>query len=242
VKTKTAYRPKNIPAEETPAPSDDQEIIQPSASTTINFDTNKTDPPVAVVAVDPDEAALALQNQLAHLKKSEDLQRQYAAQLARQRPPSREEKLSAWRAQGAEESELSFLEQNPELIDRPDVTSQAAAAALHAGLQRGTDEFNNAVKLNFDTLLGRAEAQAQAGERFFQPRPVPATEPPGPAAFVSAPVSRREAGGPRELSPRSVKLSPLEQEMARNVGISDAEYAKQKLVMMARKANGEIPQ
>jgi hypothetical protein len=57
---------------------------------------------------------------------------------------------------------------------------------------------------------------------------------------VSAPVSRREPGGPRELSPRQVKLSPLEQEMARNLGLTDTAYAEGKLRMLRAKANGEL--
>lgn len=57
---------------------------------------------------------------------------------------------------------------------------------------------------------------------------------------MSAPVSRREVGGPRELSPRSVKLSPIEQEMARNLGLSDVAYAEGKIRMLKAKANGEL--
>jgi hypothetical protein len=58
--------------------------------------------------------------------------------------------------------------------------------------------------------------------------------------MYSAPVSRRDAGTPRELSPRSVRLSPAEQEMARASGISDTQYAEGKLKMLRAKANGEL--
>jgi hypothetical protein len=57
---------------------------------------------------------------------------------------------------------------------------------------------------------------------------------------VSAPVSRREAGGYREPSLRSVNLSPIEQEMARNLGLSDVAYAEGKIRLMKAKANGEL--
>jgi hypothetical protein len=37
-----------------------------------------------------------------------------------------------------------------------------------------------------------------------------------------------------------VKLSPLEQEMARNLGLTDTAYAEGKLRMLRAKANGEL--
>jgi hypothetical protein len=239
VKTKTAYRPKNIPAE-TPEPP------QPSETIRVEFTNNEIDPSIGIVGADeipnPDEASEALKRQINALQQSEELQRQYATQARQQRPPSREEKLSAWRAQGAEESELGFLAQNPELIDRPDVTSQAAAAALHAGLQRGTDEFNNAVKVNFDRLMGRTEAQpAQPASTpaFFAPEPSQRSPAPDRAAMYSAPVSRTASpGSPRERSPAQVWLTPAEIEMARIAGISEVEYARQRQRLEREKRDG----
>ena len=115
MKTKTAYRPKNIPVE-TPAPSVpvDDERIQPSATTRIEFTNNKTDPAVAVVSADeypqPDEATLALQKQLADLRKSEQMQREFATHVAVQRaaqaapaptlPAEPEDRIALWRQQG----------------------------------------------------------------------------------------------------------------------------------------------
>jgi hypothetical protein len=52
-------------------------------------------------------------------------------------------------------------------------------------------------------------------------------------------VSRRDAGGYREPSPRSVKLSPAEQQIAAASGISDIEYARHKLRMEREKRSGE---
>jgi hypothetical protein len=78
-------------------------------------------------------------------------------------------------------------------------------------------------------------------EFFAPPRsPAPSQERPGAASYVSAPVSRREVGGPRELSPRQVKLSPIEQEIARNLGLSDVSYAEGKLRLQRAKANGDL--
>jgi hypothetical protein len=253
MRLKSAYRGK--PAE---APNIPEEPIQPSETTTINFDTDKPEhPPVAVVAVDdfpePDEATLALQKQLADLKKSEELQRQYAQHMAQQaqRPPSREEKLAAWRAMpGADEGDIAFLESNPEMIDRHDLTVVAAEAAAQQGFERGTDAHREATKEIFDRHLGHQQAQPAASARpaatdpagLFEPPPAPSQEPPGPSSYVSAPVSRRDIGGPREISPRSVRLSPIEQEIARNLGLSDTAYAAGKLRLAREKATGERQQ
>ena len=102
-------------AYKTPAPSVqiDDEKIRPSERVDINFDTtNKAEPEPTVAIVntadypEPDEATLALQKQLADLKKSEQIQREYAQHMARQaqRPLSREEKLATWRANGGDEA------------------------------------------------------------------------------------------------------------------------------------------
>jgi hypothetical protein len=37
-----------------------------------------------------------------------------------------------------------------------------------------------------------------------------------------------------------VKLSPIEQEIARNLGLSDVAYAEGKIRMMRAKSNGEL--
>jgi hypothetical protein len=243
---KTAYRN----SVETSAPSVpvDDEPPQPSETTRVEFTNgaDKTEPSVAIVSADeypqPDEATLALQKALADLRESERLQRM--AQQHAQRPMTREEKLELWKGQGMDDHEAEFLRGHPELIDRPEITQQAAAAALHAGLQRGTHDFNNAVKLNFDTMMGRVEAQATpaATPAFFQPPPSPAPERPDPASVYSAPPSRREAGSREPASPRQVKLSPAEQEVARNLGLSDLDYARQKLKLAQAKLAGDYPE
>ena len=49
-------------------------------------------------AATADDAALALKRQVEALRQSEELQRQHAAYMAAQRPPTREEKLALWEA------------------------------------------------------------------------------------------------------------------------------------------------
>jgi hypothetical protein len=250
VKTKTAYRlPKNTPAEE---PADIPEEIQPSASTTINFNTDKSDPVEATVAaIEPvapaDEATLALQKQLADLKKSEALQREFAQRVAAQRaaqmaaqPPTREQKLEMWRQQGMSPADEKLLIENPQMIDFHDLTAVAAAQAAEQGHERDSEGHRAATLEAFHRLQGQ-QAQEQAAQptpAFFAPKPAPSPAAPGPASFVSAPVSRTVPGY-REPNPRSVRLSPEEQQIAAASGISDAAYAKLKLKMLRERAAGE---
>jgi hypothetical protein len=63
------------------------------------------------------------------------------------------------------------------------------------------------------------------------------------AAYVSAPPHREApsyTSGERPLSQTSVKLSPNEREIARLSGISEAEFARQKLKLQRYKASGLI--
>ena len=248
MKTKTAYRPKNIPTEE---PSNiPEEPPQPSELVRVEF-TDKTEPAVAVVSQDqypePNEAAEALKRQLEHLRTSEELQRRHAERMAQQQqqPPTHQQLLQAWRSQGADEGDLAFLEWPAPLMDNPRLCRLASdEAAEHH--QRGTEAHRQATKEIFDGRLGHQQAQpvgsVEPTPAFFEP-PEPSRSPavPDRGSIYSAPVSRRDAGAPREPQhPRQVKLSPIEQEIARNLGLSDVAYAEGKLAMQRRKASGEL--
>jgi hypothetical protein len=124
---------------------------------------------------------------------------------------------------------------------------------LNAGVARDLPDFNRIMETHFDALMQRAEAQMQAAAAqltptaeptpaFFEPPPSPPEPAPPPenrAHIVSAPVSRRDAGGYREPSPSSVRLTPAELEVARSAGISTTEYARHKLRMEREKRSGE---
>jgi hypothetical protein len=225
-----------------------EEPIQPSESVRINFDT-EAEP---VVAIEPaDEAGEMLKRQLQHLRDSERAQHEHAmrvqaAQMAQQaqRPMSREEKLEAWRTNGGDEGDIAFLESNPEMIDRHDLTVAASEDAVRQGHQRGTDAHRQATREIFHRHLGHQQAQpaasAQPAPAFFAPPPQPQARAE-PSALYSAPVSRQApSAGYREPSPRSVRLSPIEQEIARNLGLSDVAYAEGKIRLQRAKANGEM--
>jgi hypothetical protein len=247
LKTKTAYR-KVGPAEIS-APDIPEEPIQPSASTTINFDI-EAEPAVAVVSADeypaPDEATLALLKQLADLKKSEELQRQHAnAQMAqRQQPMTRVEFLQS---QGLTEAEAKFFDSREDMMANQQQASEAAAEALAAGIERDSPEFFSAVEEGFAKrveALNRQPAAPRAA--FIQPRsvsPAPSAAAPDRSSIYAAPVSRgTPSGGTGQRPARQVTLTPQEQEYARIAGVTDTEYARQKQRLALEKAAGERQQ
>jgi hypothetical protein len=211
VRTKSAYRTpllldtKVVEADPRKAQMLPEEPIQPSETTRIEFTTdNKAEPAIGIVSADeypqPDEATLTLQKQIADLKKSEELQREYALHVQAQRaaqmaapaptlPEGRAERIALWRQHGLSDDDATFLEARPAMIDHPQLTRQAVAAAEQSGLERGSDDFNIAVENNFNTLMGRAEAQATPASTpaFFQP---PEPSPRSPAAPDSGHVFR----------------------------------------------------
>ena len=253
MRTKSAYRTKladNTPAETPNIP----ERVQPSETTHIEF-TDKPEPVAAIEpATDTDEATATLLQQLQHLRASEQAQREFATQVAAQRaaqmaapeptlPADPKARIALWRTQGLTDEDAAFLSEHLEMAAEPRLTRLASdEAAEHR--QRGTDDHRRLTKEIFDQHLALQQpapaAPVQPAPAFFAP-PSPVSERPGPASYVSAPVSRHAAGSPRKLS-RSVRLSPAEIEMAKASGVSETEYGRQKLIMMARKANGEIPQ
>jgi hypothetical protein len=228
----------NIPAE-APAPSEKIDLEIHDAAVP---DVAAIEPP------SPDEATLTLQKQIADLKKSEELQKQYALHLAaaRAQPPTREQKLDMWRQQGADEADLQFLAENPQMVDMHDLTRAASGEAEQQGFERGTREHREATREIFHRHLGRQQAQPAAPAepapastpKFFEPPPARSPAAPDRSAIVSAPVSRTVPGY-REPSPRQTKLSVEEQQIARASGISDVQYAQNKLRMLRERASGQ---
>jgi hypothetical protein len=71
--------------------------------------------------------------------------------------------------------------------------------------------------------------------------PLIAEQPEQTASSIySAPVSRQVGGGSVPTSPRSVTLTTAEREAARMSGISEMEYARNKILLMQRQARGEV--
>jgi len=187
-----------------------------------------------------DEATQRLQQQLAALEQSHRIQHD-----------PREAKLAMWKQQGMSNEDEAFLRENPVLIDHHQLTEQVAnEAAKHH--QRGTDEHRAATKALFNHLMGDAEREllAKAAARRSPPQQQPPTprfdidpdtganvmptdneysEPPS-RRIVSAPVSRT-GGGSYGGGTGKVTLTAEERNFAKQIGLSETEYASQKLKM-----------
>ena len=90
-------------------------------------------------------------------------------------------------------------------------------------------------------LNAAGRASGQQTPEFFQ---LPASPPEQPeqtqSAIYSAPVSRQVGSGMGvPTSPRSVTLTAAEREAAAMSGISETQYARNKLLMLQRQARGE---
>jgi hypothetical protein len=216
-----------------------------------------TTPPTETnVAVDANGPDLALKRQIEALRNSEQLQRQHqeqmqqerlarAARLADMRPPSREEKLAAWKQNGLTPANEQFLIEHPEMIDHDQLTAYATQQALASGVEQDTDNFRRAVKTNFDTALRHLKAQAENADPtpafFAPPQAKPASEPAFRSALASAPVSRDIPSANRDLSISSrVSLSREEVEIAKASGITEKQYAENKIRMMRMKRDGSL--
>jgi hypothetical protein len=190
-----------------------------------------------------DAAAEALKAQIAALKRGEAMQHQQAEVAAKAAEwqakggPTHSELLDHWeKLHGMPRTERLFLEEHPELVDNRELTAQAALEAHEQGLERGTEQFNQAVLAGFHRHLQGAQRQV---ERPAAPM-IPAAPERDRSSFVSAPVSR-EAGPSADgySRPGRVILTAEERQFARQIGLSETEYAKQKQRLVSMQLSGE---
>jgi hypothetical protein len=200
----------------------------------------------AQVPPDEDDATKRLQVQIEEMRRSEQLQRQ--AQLIQTNP--REAKLHLWRQQGMDEPTERWLRDNPVMIDNHELTRHVAEqTAKHH--PPGSDAHREATRQLFNGLMGKAEAERLA-RNAPQPPPLapPRHEPAvhvhvshdeepdmpnseGPAfdrRIHSAPIDR-DAAGSRGNASGKVTLTPEERQFARQIGVSEVDYAKNKQKM-----------
>jgi hypothetical protein len=190
-----------------------------------------------------DDASRAFQLQIDALRRSEQIQRDRAAQAASPKS-SREETLQRWRDQGMTDGQADFLRTHQHMIDEPERLRKASEHATQMGHQVDTPTYYAAIASKF------AEAEPEKLSR-LEPRTIPPKEGmlvlnsptmPDRSRFVSAPVSRESyANGSLDASgnrPGSVRLSVAQKEAARYAGISEVEYAKNLLRLREEKEAG----
>jgi hypothetical protein len=155
----------------------------------------------------------------------------------------------------------AYLRQRPFALSRPDLLRDAHIATLQLGLpddSMGYFNFLDTALMHFGDFAFHSsptEATAEAATPQPIPTPTPApmpqqsTQPPAPTLddsysphIASAPVLRSEYAGsmpPPEASGR-VTLSAEERSIAAATGISEVEYAKNKLKLLQMKKAGLI--
>src|SRR5262249_25692779 len=188
------------------------------------------------------DATAAFMRQIEAHKRAEELQR-----FLQTPEGQRELRIQNFKANGLSAGEEQMLRENPVMVDRPDVLHFAHNAAMQAGIERGSPEFLSAMKAVFEEAMKPqapeptvpAAEPEQATPAFFAPPAPPPPEPAG-ASFVSAPVSRSvpTSGGP-QTDPSKVRLSPAERQIAQVSGLTDLQYAQQKMRLIQEKARGE---
>ena len=246
----------DMPEIKSETPQHDPELIKPEAPIPVE---TKTAEQYHEQISQADEAAIALRRQIGELRKSEELNRQRQQQAA-EANQQLNKLFQFWQASGLSPREEQALRSNPELMVR--LTDYAMQQATGHGHVVGTAEHTDATKKLFREHLAHLHDQAMASQqsteptgnghaeaetmtetpRFFQPPPPrPA---PQPAPHYSAPVSRTVPnGGPRpdfETDERRIHLSVDEKAIAKASGISEVEYARNKIKLQGMKARGEI--
>jgi hypothetical protein len=132
-RSKNNSRTENIPVEN----------ISPDVEIAVSPDSNPAVEAYQKEIKQADEAALALKRQIEALQTSEQIQRQRLEQaqyerqvrLMQMQPPSREQKIEAWKQAGLSEANEQFMWAHPELIDHHEVTRIATQEALASGVK-----------------------------------------------------------------------------------------------------------
>lgn len=206
----------------------------------IAIDTNAAAPPVPQPPPPPSpvpepvtplsDAATALTSQLEALRQAETYQQQKQQAVL-----------------SADQRRRDWLAANPMAQQNLAALDNFHHAALNSGLADTSPEYFSFL----ETQLGDLQAQqpATAATHLINemqqriaaqtPPPPPPPRPQARPSFVSAPVSREipTANGRRQSG--KTDLSPQEREAARISGVSEVEYAKQKLRFLEMQANGE---
>jgi hypothetical protein len=215
-------------------------------------------PPELSVAIDTDvtpkemadDPSSALLKQIDALRQSEQAAKDRLAQAAAI-PHSRAETIARWQQAGMTAKQAAFLNNNPEMVDEPNMLEIATRAAHLAGHAADTDDFFSAVSSHFNKYsrpddASKAEDIAEPVEakinRYSEPSEASSPRA-NSASMFSAPVSREtQANGSYNSygdRPGRVTLSVAQKEAARFAGISEVDYAKGVLELRERKANGD---
>jgi hypothetical protein len=128
-------------------------------------------------------------------------------------------------------SEQAWLNEHPDALHKMNLLEPAFQLSQLRGLQRGSKEYFSFL----DKQLGYGQEEPRRASR-HQQREADEYEEHEPRR-VAAPVSRSGGGGSK-LKPGQVMLTAAEREAARFSGVSEAEYAAQKVRLREEKQMG----
>lgn len=156
---------------------------------------------------------MADQQRKAQIESNYERQRQEA-----QRQPARNDFES--QIEGLSEPTQRWLRNHPECVTDAKLNARVRAAHFDA-MDQGMDVDSPKYFQFVEEKLGFREAPK------IDPKPEPRVEPKNDARTTSPPISR--SGGGSVKSPNQVRLTAAEVEAARDLGMSNSEYASWKL-------------
>jgi hypothetical protein len=190
----------------------------------------KRDIKTAITNADPDaqtEAYERLAAARANISKLEDGKFELEARVkAEPRPEVRQEPKQ--QQPQLPESALSWLHAHPQYLSDPEKNAQIQWLH-HVIVKEGKSAFSPEYFNRMEEHLGLREAPKEPEKPQEQQR----------TNIVSAPVSREvPSGGTGTRRNGQVTLSPAEKEAAKDAGVTETEYAKQKLRLIEEKSKG----
>jgi hypothetical protein len=210
--------------------------------------------PTPPAAPEPDSASLQAQvqamrdaEQMLKARRAAEVQAEIQAAMNRDGVPadSSEAQQQQQPAIQFTPAEIALNQSYPDLLTNPALAQMASltvAELARHGFQRGTPEYENRLAPMFEYGLANARQRSVApAATAAQPAPINEPEPePERRTPVSAPVSREIPSSTtgRPPSETRVTLSAAEREHAKLAGISEVEFARQKLKLQALKASG----
>jgi len=189
-------------------------------------------PPPA--APDPESEHNPLLAQLAHLRAAERASREQLARHPAQPETQATHEQHIDAMPGLTAHKRNFLKAHPELLEP--ANAQAANFHYQQALARGVKDDTSEMNEYILHHMGGEMQRRQVAHALDAATAAPPLAPP-PSIPVSAPVSREVPGG--GYQPRGeIRLSPQEREMARISGVSETEYARNKIRLLQAKAAG----
>jgi len=196
-------------------------------------------PPVAIIDIDrndtaPDDASRAFQKQIDALRRSEQIAKDRAAQMAAPQL-SRADTIKKWQQNGLSDPQAAFLSANGEMVDNPNALEAATRQAHLAGHEADTPAYFDSVKNYFHRHMNPPVAEPEPATEIELPPSMPSR-----GSMYSAPVNREgpATGYSGGDGPGKVRLTASMKEAARVSGISEREYAEQVLRLRREKEDG----